>query len=168
MGGRVGGVLASIASGICALSLGCGSEPNALHPPRAPLANADVERWERESTILVECPPAETRHDRPCGLLSDTLSPAEAASRLADRYPLASVAEMRGTCGLDPECDARTRELVWLESHNRRVARRAEEVQMRWSARRHDDGGAGRTVGFVLGVGVALAGVAIGASRGVR
>jgi hypothetical protein len=154
-----------IASSTC---LACGPDANAVHTPYAPLRNPDVERWQRESTILATCPQSRTDDDARCGLLADTLSPEEASARLADRYPHASIAEMRGTCGLDPACDVHAREIVWLESHNRNVARRAEETQARWAARRHDDGPSARAVGFALGLGVGFVGVAIGASRGVR
>jgi hypothetical protein len=137
----------------------------APHAPAAPPRDPEIERWQRASTVLVSCPPPAERDDRPCGLLADAFPPAEASARLADRYPYASIAELRGTCALDASCDLRTREIAWLESHNRHVALRADELQKKYIARRHDDGGAGRTLGFLLFLGVGLAGSAIGASR---
>jgi hypothetical protein len=90
----------------------------------------DVHRWEREATMHPVCTKDASRDGHACGLLSDTLSPEEASAALARHYPHASVAEMRGTCGLDPSCDVRAREMVWLASHNRNVARIAGERRL--------------------------------------
>jgi hypothetical protein len=123
-----------------------------------------VHRWQRSSTVLATCPEGPEREGRPCGLLADTLSPADASAALPQRYPYASIAEMRGTCGLDPACDLRARELVWLASHNRNVARVAEERREEEDrSRRARLGVAERVVGAIAITG-GLVALSLGAS----
>jgi hypothetical protein len=146
---------------------GCGLVADATSESEAEAQrHRTVHRWERESTVVATCTKPQEREGPQCGLLSDDLSPGDASLALPRRYPHASIAEMHGTCGLDASCDLRAREMVWLESHNRNVARIADE-------RRHEEDASRRRrlhdAEWIVGV-VAVSGalLAVGLGASVR